>query len=111
MPPRRAGVKYHVRWTPVRMPAHSAGGGSAWLGRRTSRTIAWSIRGCTVRLRARQAATCPGVIIMRGLFSGVVLLALGGCALFEPSGQRYIVFFTGSSAQLDAAAQGVVVGA
>ncbi len=48
---------------------------------------------------------------MRGLFSGVVLLTLGGCALFEPSGQRYIVFFTGSSAQLDAAAQGVVVGA
>jgi outer membrane protein OmpA-like peptidoglycan-associated protein len=48
---------------------------------------------------------------MRGLFSAVVLLTLSACALFGPSGQRSIVFFTGSSAQLDDAAKAVVVGA
>jgi cytochrome c oxidase subunit II len=48
---------------------------------------------------------------MRRLFAVGLLLLLGACALFEPSGQRYIVFFRGSSAQMDDAATGVLSGA
>ena len=40
-----------------------------------------------------------------------MLLSLGACALFEPSGQRYVVFFRGSSAQMEDAAEAVLVGA
>ena len=48
---------------------------------------------------------------MRSLISVYLLLSLGACALFEPSGQRYVVFFRGSSAQMDASAEEVLVGA
>jgi outer membrane protein OmpA-like peptidoglycan-associated protein len=48
---------------------------------------------------------------MRSLLSVCLLLSLGACALFEPSGQRYVVFFRGSSAQMDASAEEVLVGA
>jgi outer membrane protein OmpA-like peptidoglycan-associated protein len=48
---------------------------------------------------------------MRRLLYVCLLLSLGACALFEPSGQRYIVFFRGSSAQMDDAAEGVLVSA
>ena len=48
---------------------------------------------------------------MRLLVCVVLLLLLGACTLFGPSGQRYIVFFRESSAQLDDAAKAVVVGA
>ena len=40
-----------------------------------------------------------------------MLFLLGACALFGSSGQRYVVFFGESSAQLDDAAKAVVVGA
>jgi outer membrane protein OmpA-like peptidoglycan-associated protein len=40
-----------------------------------------------------------------------LLLLLGACALFEPSGQRYVVFFRESSAQMDDAAEAVLVAA
>src|ERR1700730_17578335 len=52
-----------------------------------------------------------GVSIMRNLLSLCLLLLLGACALFERSGQRYVVFFRGSSAQMDASAEEVLVGA
>ena len=45
---------------------------------------------------------------MRRLFAVGLLLSLSACALFEPSGQRYIVFFRGSSAQMDDSAAGVL---
>jgi outer membrane protein OmpA-like peptidoglycan-associated protein len=45
---------------------------------------------------------------MRRPFAVGLLLLLSACALFEPSGQRYIVFFRGSSAQMDDAATGVL---
>jgi outer membrane protein OmpA-like peptidoglycan-associated protein len=48
---------------------------------------------------------------MRLLVSVGLLLLLGACALFGPSGQRYVVFFHGSSAQLDNAAEAVLAGA
>ena len=48
---------------------------------------------------------------MRRLLCVCLLLSLGACALFEPSGQRYIVFFRGSSAQMEDAAEAVLVGA
>ena len=48
---------------------------------------------------------------MRLLVSVGLLLLIGACALFGPSGQRYVVFFRGSSAQLDDHAKGVVVSA
>jgi outer membrane protein OmpA-like peptidoglycan-associated protein len=52
-----------------------------------------------------------GVSLMRRQLSVGLLLALGACTLVEPSGQRDLVFFEGSSAQLDDAAKGVVAGA
>jgi outer membrane protein OmpA-like peptidoglycan-associated protein len=48
---------------------------------------------------------------MRRLFSLGLLVSLGACALVEPTGQRYVVFFRGSSAQMDDSADGVLVGA
>ena len=45
----------------------------------------------------------------RPLCVGLVL-SFGGCALFESSGQRYVVF-RGSSAQIEDAAETVLVGA
>ena len=48
---------------------------------------------------------------MRLLVCAILLLSLGACALFGPSGQRYIVFFGESSAQLDDAAEAVLVSA
>ena len=48
---------------------------------------------------------------MRRLLCVCLLLSLGACALFEPSGQRYIVFFRESSAQMEDAAEAVLVGA
>jgi outer membrane protein OmpA-like peptidoglycan-associated protein len=48
---------------------------------------------------------------MRHLLCACLLLSLAACALFEPSGQRYIVFFRGSSAQMDDAAEAVLVAA
>ena len=47
---------------------------------------------------------------MRNLLSLCLLLLLGACALFERSGQRYVVFFRGSSAQMEDAAEAVLVG-
>ena len=52
-----------------------------------------------------------GVESMRLLVCVGLLLLLGACALFGASGQRYVVFFRGSSAQLDDAAKAVLVGA
>jgi outer membrane protein OmpA-like peptidoglycan-associated protein len=48
---------------------------------------------------------------MRRLLYVCLLLSLGACALFEPSGQRYVVFFRESSAQMDDAAEAVLVAA
>jgi outer membrane protein OmpA-like peptidoglycan-associated protein len=48
---------------------------------------------------------------MLRLFCVGLLLSLGACSLFEPSGQRYVVFFRGSSAQMEDAAEAVLVGA
>ena len=48
---------------------------------------------------------------MRRLLCIGLLLSLGACALFEPSGQRYVVFFRGSSAQMDDGGEPVLVGA
>ena len=48
---------------------------------------------------------------MHRLLSIGLLLSLGACALFEPAGQRYIVFFRGSSAQMDDAGEAVLAGA
>ena len=48
---------------------------------------------------------------MRLLVCAILLLSLGACTLFGPSGQRYIVFFGESSAQLDDAAEAVLVSA
>jgi outer membrane protein OmpA-like peptidoglycan-associated protein len=48
---------------------------------------------------------------MRALICVGLLLSFGGCALFESSGQRYVVFFRGSSVQMGGAAEGVLVGA
>ena len=48
---------------------------------------------------------------MRLLVCVGLLFLLDACALFGSSGQRYVVFFLGSSAQLDDAAKGVLVGA
>ena len=52
-----------------------------------------------------------GVESMRLLVCVGLLLLLGACALFGASGQRYVVFFRGSSAQLDDAAKAVLVDA
>ena len=48
---------------------------------------------------------------MHRLLCAGLLLLLGACALFGSSGQRYVVFFRGSSAQIDDAAEAVLVGA
>ena len=48
---------------------------------------------------------------MRRLLCVCLLLSLGACALFEPSGQRYVVFFRESSAQMDDAPEAVLAGA
>jgi outer membrane protein OmpA-like peptidoglycan-associated protein len=48
---------------------------------------------------------------MRRLLYVCMLLSLGACALFEPSGQRYVFFFRGSSAQMEDAAEAVLVAA
>ena len=48
---------------------------------------------------------------MHRLFSFGLLLSLGACALPEPSGERYAVYFKGSSAQIINSAKDVVVGA
>jgi hypothetical protein len=48
---------------------------------------------------------------MRRLLCVGRLLSFGGCALCESSGQRYVVFFRGSSAQMEDAAETVLVGA
>jgi outer membrane protein OmpA-like peptidoglycan-associated protein len=48
---------------------------------------------------------------MHRLFSCGLLLSLGACAFFEPSGQHYVVFFQESSAQIMNSAEGVVVDA
>ena len=41
----------------------------------------------------------------------LLLFLLGACALVEPSGQRYVVFFKGSSATLEDSADAVVLAA
>jgi len=48
---------------------------------------------------------------MRRLSAALLVLLLGACALFEPAGQRYVVFFGESSAQIDDSAETVMVGA
>ena len=48
---------------------------------------------------------------MRRLLCVCLLISLGACTLFEPSGQRYVVFFRGSSAQMEDAAEAVLVSA
>jgi outer membrane protein OmpA-like peptidoglycan-associated protein len=48
---------------------------------------------------------------MRLLACVGLLFLIGACAFFGPSGQRYVVFFRGSSAQLDEAAGAVLVSA
>ena len=52
-----------------------------------------------------------GVSIMRPLLCVGLLLSFGGCVLFKYLGQRYVVFFRGSSAQMEDAAEAVLVGA
>ncbi len=46
---------------------------------------------------------------MRRLFSVGLLLSLGACALLEPSGQRYVVFFQESSAQMTDSSRAVLI--
>ena len=48
---------------------------------------------------------------MRLLVSVGLLLLIGGCTLFGPSGQRYVIFFRGSSALLDDQAKEVLMNA
>src|SRR4051794_22049728 len=48
---------------------------------------------------------------MRLLVHVCLLLTISACALFGPLGQRYVVFFRGSSAQLDGAAEAVLASA
>jgi outer membrane protein OmpA-like peptidoglycan-associated protein len=48
---------------------------------------------------------------MHRLVCVCLLISLGACALFEPSGQRYVVFFRESSAQMEDAAEAVLVSA
>jgi outer membrane protein OmpA-like peptidoglycan-associated protein len=48
---------------------------------------------------------------MRRLLCVCLLISLGACALFESSGQRYVVFFRGSSTQMDDATEAVLVAA
>ena len=48
---------------------------------------------------------------MRLLVCAGLLFLISACTLFGPSGQRYVVFFRGSSAQLDEAAETVLVSA
>jgi outer membrane protein OmpA-like peptidoglycan-associated protein len=48
---------------------------------------------------------------MRRLLCVCLLLSLGACVLFEPSGQRYVVFFRESSTQMDDPAAAVLVSA
>ena len=48
---------------------------------------------------------------MRLLVCAILLLSLGACTLFGPSGHRYIVFFRESSAQREDAAEAVLVSA
>jgi outer membrane protein OmpA-like peptidoglycan-associated protein len=48
---------------------------------------------------------------MRHLFGVGLLLSLGACALFAPSGQRYVVFFQESSAQMTDSSRAVLVAA
>ena len=48
---------------------------------------------------------------MRHLFAVGLLLSLGACALFAPSGQRYTVFFQESSAQMTDSSRAVLVAA
>ena len=48
---------------------------------------------------------------MRWLFGLCLLLCLGACSLFEPSGQRYAIYFQELSAQTVNSAEGVVVDA
>ncbi|MEJ0020918.1 MAG: OmpA family protein [Acetobacteraceae bacterium] len=45
------------------------------------------------------------------LASLLLPLLLGACAVFAPSGQRYVVFFRGSSAEIDEAGEAVVTAA
>jgi hypothetical protein len=54
---------------------------------------------------------CSGDSVMRWLFGLCLLLCLGACSLFEPSGQRYAIYFQESSAQTVNSAEGVVVDA
>ena len=46
---------------------------------------------------------------MRLLVCVGLLFLISACALFGPPGQHYVVFFRGSSAQLDDQAQAVLV--
>jgi outer membrane protein OmpA-like peptidoglycan-associated protein len=48
---------------------------------------------------------------MRRLFAVCLLLALGGCALFEPSEKRFVVFFKPWSVELNDDAKAVVAAA
>ena len=48
---------------------------------------------------------------MRRMFSFAILLCLGACALIEPAGKRYVVFFKPSSAELQEATDEVLAAA
>jgi outer membrane protein OmpA-like peptidoglycan-associated protein len=48
---------------------------------------------------------------MRHLFTVGLLLSIAACALIEPSGRRFVVYFDPSSAQLMDSAKAVVVAA
>ena len=48
---------------------------------------------------------------MRRVLSAALRLLLGACAPSVPAGQRYVVFFSESSAQMDDPAKAVLVGA
>jgi outer membrane protein OmpA-like peptidoglycan-associated protein len=52
-----------------------------------------------------------GDSIMRRLVGVGLLLSFGACVLLEPSGQRYVVFFQESSAQMTDSGRAVLVAA
>jgi len=50
-------------------------------------------------------------VVMRLAIAILALLLVAACSLFEPAGRRFVVFFQGSSAEIDGAADSVIVSA
>ena len=77
---------------------------------RTARTNLM-LRNIAGRVRTDVGVDLLGGTVMRRVLSAGLVLSLGACALSDPSGQRYVVFFRESSAQMDDLAKAVLVGA